>query len=264
MMSSRAFIPYCGGAPAPGGVAWNFDPVLLAVLAAMLAAYIWRGIASPDIAWPRRFAFYGGWTVLAAAMISPLCNLGVALFSARIVQHMAVSFVAAPLIVVGRADRIFLNATRAVRPRRWAEAASPPLFAAVLWFWHLAGPYDAALRNNLLYWCMDLSMFFSALFLWWTVLHSAQERPGSSLIASLFTGIQMCVLGALLTLSNHAWFTVHAATTWAWGLSPLDDQQLGGLVMWVPGGIVLTGFTILLLGRHLAVQPKPLPPSLVR
>lgn len=263
MASPSGFVPYCGNAPTPGETLWNLDPVLSAVLIAMLGIYLWRTASDGAISRARQCAFYAGWAVLSAAMISPLCNLGVALFSARIIQHMVIFLIASPLIVIGGASGIFLNIEATVRRRRWGDVASPPLFAATLWFWHLAGPYDAALTNNVVYWCMDLSLFLSALFLWGGILGSAEKSPGYSLIASLFTGIQMCVLGALLTFSNHAWFAAHAATTWAWGLSPLEDQRLGGLVMWVPGGILLTGVTVLLLGRHLAAEPKPLRSPLV-
>jgi putative membrane protein len=259
------FVPYCGSPPGPGTVAWNFDPVLIATLAAFAAIHGWGVLAYPAIGQSaigrnRKIAFHAGLAVLAAAMMSPLCNLGVALFSARVAQHMIVTLVAAPLLILGRADWLIRSLFswpsrhRSAMPSGWMRLGAPAVFAMTLWFWHLAGPYDAALRNNVVYWAMDVSLFASSLFLWSRLLGDADHRPGDSLVASLFTGFQMCLLGALLTLSRHAWFAAHAETTWPWGLSPIEDQNLGGLIMWVPGGILIAGFTVFLLGRLLGLE----------
>ncbi len=256
MTGSNGFVPYCGLSPIPGAVRWNLDPALLAVLLLVAALYAWRVHRKAAISTHEKIAFFAGWAVAAFAMISPLCNLGVALFSARIVQHMAISLIAAPLLVFGRADLLVLSPFRmsqVVLPNKLESVAGPGLFAAVLWFWHLAGPYDAALTNNIVYWVMDLSLFMTAVLLWRGLLRG---NAGFSLIASVFTGIQMCALGALLALSAHPWFSVHLLTTWAWGLSPIQDQHLGGLIMWVPGGMLLTIFTIGSFGHQLSVGFK--------
>jgi putative membrane protein len=261
---ASGFIPYCGFPPIPGAMRWNLDPLLLTALAMGAAIYAWRTSGRADVTGREKAAFYAGWIVVAAAMVSPLCNLGVALFTARIVQHMIVTVIAAPLIAIGWPNRIWANASHgtpgmAVGPGALETAVGAAIFAVTLWFWHLAGPYDLALRNNAVYWAMDLSLFITALVLWRLILRGADRQPGHGLIATLFTGAQMCVLGALLTFSNHAWFSVHAATTWAWGLTQLEDQRLGGLIMWVPGGILLAGFTILSLGRLMSDDEVVLP-----
>ena len=259
MTGSSGFVPYCGLPPTPGAVSWNLDPWLFAALFIGAALYSRRVRREPAVLTREKIAFFAGWAVVAVAMMSPLCNLGVALFSARIVQHMAISIIAAPLLVFGRADLMVLSSLSR-RPMSqsaplfgWERVAGPGLFAAVLWFWHLARPYDSALTNNILYWAMDLSLFITAVLLWRGLL---RDSPGYSLVASVFTGMQMCVLGALLALSARPWFSVHFMTTWAWGLSPLQDQHLGGLIMWVPGGMLLTIFTIASLGRQLSIGPR--------
>jgi putative membrane protein len=211
--------------------------VLIGVLAIAFGAYALcyrlRKIEMGD----RQLAMGGaGFILLAAALITPLCNLSVALFAARAVQHVLMLLAAAPLLVLGM-------------PRggigRFEAFAGPLGFAAALWFWHLPAFYDATLRNNVVYWAMHLTLFAAAFSLWRVLLAGA-------VFGSLFTGIQMSALGALLTLSPRPWFSVYGATTWPWGLSQSADQQLGGVITWVVGGVLLSGFTIALLARMFA------------
>jgi putative membrane protein len=120
---------------------------------------------------------------------------------------------------------------------------------------------------------MHLTLFGSAILLWRALLFDLEVCPGSGLIASFLTGIQMSVLGALLTFSSRPWFSAHAATTMPWGFTPLEDQQLGGLLMWVPGGILLTVYAVIVFGVHLhrlelqhhpaalRAQPRSHPPA---
>ncbi|HEX4507566.1 MAG TPA: cytochrome c oxidase assembly protein [Alphaproteobacteria bacterium] len=178
-----------------------------------------------------------GLGVLAAAFVTPLCNLSVALFAARSVQHVLMLLVAAPLLVIGLPRG---------RVGRWESRVAPIGFGVVLWCWHLPRFYDATLQNNVIYWAMHITLFGVSLSLWRVIL---SER---GIAASLFTGVQMSALGALLTLSPRPWFSVYAATTWPWGLSPAADQQLGGAIMWIVGGVLLSGFTIMALARLFA------------
>src|SRR4051812_41623698 len=103
-MSSSQFIPYCGEAPVPGGLTWNFDPALIASFIALAALY-WTGYRKAAILRRREhLLFLIGLLIAAAALMSPLCNLSVALFSARVTQHMVLTLVAVPLLLMGRAD----------------------------------------------------------------------------------------------------------------------------------------------------------------
>jgi putative membrane protein len=182
---------------------------------------------------------------LAASLITPLCNLTVALFAARAVQHVLMLLVAAPLLVLGM---------RRGRIGRFEAVAGPLGFAAALWFWHLPAFYDATLRDNVVYWAMHLTVFAAAISLWRVLLGG-----GAAVFGSLFTGVQMSALGALLTLSPRPWFSVYDATTWPWGLTQSADQQLGGVIMWVVGGVLLSGFTVALLARMFASAGAPRP-----
>jgi putative membrane protein len=235
-------IPYCGTPPLPGGVAWNPDPLLIAALliAGGVAMARLRGAGAR-----RQGAFALGWAVLALALVSPLCNLSVALFSARVAQHLLLILVAAPLIVFGMTGP---------GARRAPDLAAPAiLFALALWAWHLPGPYAASFASDAAYWLMHASLFGTALWFWAALRLRAPARPDAAALAALATAVQMGLLGALLTLAPRPLFlAVHGpGVTAPWGLSPLEDQQLGGLLMWVPGGLVFATLCVAGLGMAL-------------
>jgi putative membrane protein len=242
-------LPYCGAAPLPGELwhRFNWDPVIIAALCLAVCLQLW---------WCRRatvrerLASVAGWSVAAAALLSPLCALSVALLSARIGQHMILALIAAPLIALGMAakrvrsepllrnepigDESPLRVGSAGRAGSFLWMAAAAFFFA-LWFWHMPWPYEATFTSVAVYWCMHVSLFGSAIWLWYALLHHPAGRTAEALLAGALTSIQMGLLGATLSLAGHALFRWHLLTTWAFGVSPLEDQQLGGVVMWVPG-----------------------------
>ena len=253
-----AFIPYCGSPPVPGNVAWNLDPVLGACLVAGLILSF--GLLKMESSDRTQVAcLVAGWVVLALALISPLCNLSVALFVGRAAQHLTILFVAAPLIalsgVPARAlDQLCRFAGWGKRTAGMLLFLAPYVFAPVFWFWHLGAPYDASLQNNQVYWIMQLSIIVFSIALWSSLLAPSSIKHLHFLIAGVFTGFQMSLLGALLTFSGMPWFSVHEATTWPWGLSPMEDQQFGGALMWTVGGVFLAGFLLFGFARFLRVM----------
>jgi len=234
-------IPYCGAAPVPHAERWNFDPFLVIALLAVVALYaiafnsrLGRGLKRREAA-----AFVLGWSVLAIAFVSPLCNLGVALFSVRVTQHMLTTIVAAPLLVLGGLDLMLLRLfrVRAGEPSGATALAASLAFAAALWAWHLPLFYDVTFPSHVAYWSMQLMLIGTALVLWRVILRAQQ---GYAFATASFTSLQMGALAAVFTLLPRAIFAPHFTTTQPWGLSPLEDQQLGGLIMWVPAGLLLT------------------------
>lgn len=239
-----AYVPYCGRPPVPGGVTWNLDPILFAVLLVLLAALLWTvGPSRRD----RTFALVG-WGICAAALMSPLCNLSMALFSARVGQHVIMALVGAPLIAVAMGQPGVLRRRLQAHSRHFEVAAAPLGFAVLLWVWHMPGGYDATLRSDLVYWTMHTTLFFSALWFWRVLLDEETLSAAGAFVTGLATGFQMSILGAVLALNSRALFSVHLTTTQAWGLTPLQDQQLGGMIMWVPAGVLLTGYAIFAFG----------------
>jgi putative membrane protein len=248
-MDQLAYVPYCGAPPVPGGEHWNLDPNLLIILGAIALLYGFEA-RRRRIARLQFYAFAAGWLVLLLALVSPLCNLSVALFSARITQHMMIVLVAAPLLVAGGVDLMLRQL--------WTSADDTPgtgtvftatgLFAAALWIWHLPGPYDTTFRSDFIYWSMHVTMIAAALALWHVLLRAGL---GHLLIASVATGIQMSGIGAILALAPQPLYEAHLDTTLPWGLTPLQDQSLGGLIMWVPGGLALSLIVLATLAHHL-------------
>jgi putative membrane protein len=222
--------PYCGAPPVPGALwsRWNLDPWLLAALVLGFLAY---AVASRPALHGGRLWVGAGWAVGTAALISPLCALSVALVSARVGQHMVLAAVAAPLVALGLARR------RSARPFEALAAAG--LFAVILWFWHAPGPYDATFRSAWTYWAMHASAFGSALWLWSAVLAAGVRRLGEAILAAALTSLQMGLLGAILTFASRPLYAPHLLTTASWGLTPLADQQLAGVIMWIPAGVIL-------------------------
>lgn len=250
-MSSTAAIPYCGAPPIPGHLAWNTDPVLALCLAAIAASYV-LGTRSERVPPRPQLCFWAGYAVLVLALISPLCNLSVALFSARVAQHVILTTIAAPLIVLGRPECIVSAFPPSVRA--WFRslgrgnaglAGAVVLFGVAMWVWHLPAAYDATFRSTPVYWTMHATMTGSAL-IFWTATLRGRWSFSSTLFALFATILQMSLLGALLTFAPRPLFAVHAATTWAWRLTPLQDQQLGGLFLWVIGGTLLTLYALAL------------------
>lgn len=243
-------IPYCGTPPTPAaGLPWNLDPWLMAALLGLLL-----------LAWPRaatRPALLGGWAVLGLAVLSPLCGLSVALFSARVTQHLLLVLLAAPLLALGLA-----RLRRGTGPVGLAAAVG--VFALVLWAWHLPGPYALTFRFDLAYWAMQASLVASATWLWQGLLRGAAARPDVAILAGFVTAAQTGALGALLTFSPRPLFAVHAATTMPWGLTALEDQQLGGLLMWVPGGLAFVLVALPPLARALRGPEEDTPARLPR
>jgi putative membrane protein len=253
MVIDAARIPYCGAPPSPLTLLsrWNLDPVLLVLLGALLLAGLAAGHAG-RARW-QTVCLCGGWAVCAVALISPLCALSVALFSARLGQHMILETIGAPLIALG-----LCQPGQPAAGRHDAPLIAALVFAATLWFWHAPGPYAATFRGAPLYWLMHATAFAAALWLWRAALAAVGSRPGTSLAALLVTTLQMGFLGALLTFSVRPYYPVHAYTTGAWGLSPTQDQQLGGLVMWVPTSVIFVAAIVGAVAVMLRyAQPAP-------
>ena len=210
-------IPYCGTPPLPGQLwdRWNGDPVLILVLLALAGLHLRFA--------ENRAAAAGGWAIAALALLSPLCALSVSLFSARIAQHMILALVAAPLIAA------------ALPQRRGRIGWSAGAFGCALWFWHMPAPYDATFHSATVYWAMHLSLFGSAIWLWRALLHHRPAQSLQALAAGTGVSVAMGLLGAVIALSDHTLYRWHLLLTEAWGLGPLADQQLGGVLMWVPG-----------------------------
>ena len=255
--------------------AWTFDPAVIATLVVSALLYgrgvrrLWdgagvgRGVRRREVG-----CFAIGWLVLVAALVSPLHAMGDVLFSAHMVQHELLITVAAPLLVLGRPLVPMLwglppawrrGAGRAARTPavhgawHWLTGASVAflLHAAALWLWHAPGLYQATLTSDAMHAAQHVSFLATGLLFWWVAFGRGRPapRPGAQAsartraaqgmgAAMLFgTALHTTALGALITFATSLWYPAYGATTAPWGLMPLEDQQLAGLIMWIPGGV---------------------------
>jgi putative membrane protein len=239
---------------------WPFEPLVLIPLALSAWAYargvrrLWReaGCGRGVRKWEAA-SFAGGWLALAVALASPLHPWGNALFAAHMTQHELLMLVAAPLLVLGKPVVATLKALprswvvallRSTRPAwvraAWGFVTTPlvawALHAVILWLWHAPVLFRAALHSEFVHALQHLSFFLSALLFWWAILHRGRGAMGyGAAVLYLFTtAVHSGLLGALITLAGVVWYPEYLGTTQSWGLAPLEDQQLGGLIMWVP------------------------------
>jgi putative membrane protein len=242
--------------------AWDHDPGVVLALFITAALY---GLGLHRIFTTGRKAvskhqigcFAGGWLVLVVAVASPLHELGSALFSAHMTQHELLMLVVAPLLVLGRPDLVMLWAfplgARSALLRVFkvtalaaiGRTATAPMLVWLmhgvsLWVWHVPALYQATLRSEAVHAAQHLTFLGTALLFWWTLVYGRRARLSyGAAVAYIFTtAIHTSVLGALLTFSSRLWYPIYEGRTLQWGLTALEDQQLGGLIMWVPANVV--------------------------
>jgi cytochrome c oxidase assembly factor CtaG len=251
--------------------AWTFEPVVLTLLFVSGALYAIGSARSTFAASTRRqqLAFWSGWLALFVSQISPLHKLGEALFSAHMVQHELLMLMAAPLLVYSRPLATFLWALPPAMRVRLGGAAKDPrwlhfwrrltapltawtLHAAALWGWHIPFLYQQTLVSESLHALQHASFLGTALLFWWALMHEQRARNYGASVAYIFTtAIHSGALGALLTFAPALVYPIYAGRTGAWGLSALEDQQLGGLIMWVPSGVVFIAIGLWLFAAWL-------------
>lgn len=216
---------YCGPAPVPDDLlsAWNADAVALALCLCILALHLLSGDDR------HRGALLSALGLLGLLFLSPLCALTVALFSARAAHHALLVAAVAPLLALALAPAL-------ERLPRLSPAMLAVAQAIALWVWHVPAIYAVAIAGAPAYWAMQASLLATGILFWRAVLDPA-TGAGAGVMALLATVIQMGMLGALLTFAGEALYEPHRATTLAFGLTPLADQQLGGLIMWVPAAL---------------------------
>ncbi len=266
---------HAGGAPdhhAPPG--WTLDPwivVPLALAALLFARGWWRLHARSNLGAAalrgRARLFAAGWVILAGALVSPLHEAGERSFAAHMFEHELLMLVAAPLLVLaeplavmlwafGPAGRRALAAAVPVvaAPWRWltGAVAATVLQAAALWLWHAPALFDRALASEDWHVAQHLSFLVTAL-LFWTAMLRRRAPAGIAALCLVATAIVSGALGALMAFATSPWYAGYARLGLApFGLTPAEDQQLAGVLMWVPGGLVHAGAALVLMRRLLA------------
>ena len=260
-------------------VPWSWEPAIVLPLAVFLLIYVrgaWRRGSAGRLRW-RHISFFAGWATLFLALTSPIHELGEQLFSAHMLQHEILILISAPLISASHPGATLLWAfaprhrsgiggwvqnVENSRPAQWITAPLNAwiLEAAALWLWHIPFLYQATLQSDWVHAAQHLS-FLGTAVLFWSALYGVGRSAMSYGAGTLYvfgTAVHCSALGALLTFSQVLWYPAYAATTSAWGLTPLEDQQLGGAIMWVPSGLVFIAIAMMLMGRWLAESDRRL------
>jgi putative membrane protein len=208
----------------------------------------------------RRFGLFGGaWLTLALSLLTPLHELGSRSFTAHMIEHELLMLLAAPLIAFSEPLAIFLWAL----PRSWRHASgklghnesfsrawhslsgllsASIIQAIMLWAWHVPALFDRALESERWHIVQHLSFVLSGILFWWSVHRAArvQKHTGAAAAFLFFTSLHSSLLGVLMSFAASPWYAQYIAMglSGTAGLTPLEDQQLAGLIMWVPGGAV--------------------------
>ena len=226
---------------------WNVHPSVVAGIVLLGGLYVYLG--GHRSAARHAASFIGALVVLFLALNGPLHNLSdTYLFSAHMAQHLLLTLVFPPLLLYGTPAPV----VRPLLRPRWVMAlgrfVTTPLVAAILFtapivLWHVPVFYEAALRDHNLHIVQHLVFLATAVVMWWPVLSPVPELPRlPHLLQMLYLfllGIPMSITGALIALSDRVLYPFYSAAPRVGGLSPLDDQQIGGLLMWVLGGLML-------------------------
>lgn len=288
----RPLLAHAAQPPAPHDVwaTWNLDPFLITGL--ILTWWVYArgrtpGAQRPTDRWRAR-AFAVALGAIGVALVSPLEPLSSALASAHMAQHLLLLVVAAPLLAFSAPSSRLLRGsplalrrglaggrralglrTRSLRPFTHPGVVWL-VHVAALWTWHAAALYDAALSSPVLHVTEHLLFLVTGVAFWRVVVSSraaARVSPGLGILLVFAMGMQSVFLSLLLTFATTPFYAGYAGTTAAWGLTRLADQQLAGVVMWVPTGFVSLGVALLLLRAWLGepdeepTTPVPAPPG---
>jgi putative membrane protein len=243
--------------------------LLLAVYGAGLAR-VWRSAGyGRGIRRSEALAFASGWTAMAVALSPSMDELSETWLVGHMLQHELLMVVAAPLVAAGAPVIALLWAVpqgfrrRALEALRrppitlaWAVLTAPAavfvLHGIAIWVWHLPALYDYAVEHEAVHALQHVCFFGTAALFWWGIAHGRYGRHGygAAVVYVFATALHGSVLGALLTFSPRVWY-VSYMTAKSSGLTPLEDQQLAGLLMWVPAGVVLAGLGLALFAAWL-------------
>ncbi|MGZ4990379.1 MAG: cytochrome c oxidase assembly protein [Methylobacter sp.] len=263
---------------------WNFELWVVLPLLLTGAAYIagirhlqQQGIRRRIVSSGRCAVFALGMLALVVALMSPLDRLAGLLFSAHMTQHLMLMLVVPPLLVLGRMDAVLLwtfplplrrlighGWNKAPRLRFAIGLLNRPvnvwlLASAAMWFWHIPGPYAWAFHNPYIHIFEHLSFLLTSLVFWVLALRPFSRNKGghgAALILLITYGLESSLLGALLVFARHPLYVVQTVQLphFIADMSPLQDQQLAGLIMWVPAGLVLMAALVAVFADLLSVS----------
>jgi putative membrane protein len=245
-------------APTPFRPEWSLHSSVLVGVILLGALYCYaigsarkRSELGPPFERWRPLAFFSGLLVMLVSLNGPIHDLSDNyLFWVHMAQHLLLTLVLPPLLIAGLPGWLIDEWCRNAAVRRSGRLLTHPVFAGVffsatLLFWHTEAAYDLMMRNHSVHVATHLMFMLAAVLLWWPVLSPSavlpRLSPGLGMLYLFLVQIPMQLLGAIITFADHPIYTWYVAAPRTWGLSPLDDQKLGGLLMWIPGNLWIWG-----------------------
>ena len=248
---------------------WTWDPWIVTPLLMLGLAYVVGSLAlwfrpatvGRAVRAYRALAFFGGWLTLSGALVSPLHWLGEHLFTFHMIEHEILMAISAPLLVLSRPIGILmwsLPRRSRVSVGRWLRGPLPIhlwswlsagrnatlIHGVAIWAWHAPVLFDVVLGNIVIHRLQHLSFLTTAILFWWSVLR--RSNAGIAAWHLFITMLHTSVLGALMALAPRVLYAAQTAAAARWGLTPLEDQQLAGIIMWIPAGTVYAGAALAL------------------
>jgi putative membrane protein len=274
--SPAVALAHTGPPPRPSDIwlTWSLDPSLLVPL--LLASWlylrgldrVWRRPGEAQVHRWQAQAYFAGLATVFIALVSPLDGLSSALFSAHMVQHLLLILVAAPLLMLGSPLLVWfwglpltwrrwlaVRWNRLILRRVWRALTVPVvawLVASIaLWLWHAPPLYEAALRNQAIHSFEHITLLGTAFIFWYVAFRGRRHARLSygAAIVFLFTAAAQCSLLGILIAVSPPWYPTYAASAAAWNLAPQQDQQIAGLIMWIPAGAAYLLAALALLAR---------------
>lgn len=233
---------------------WNWEPSLLVGLALQAIAYLvcigpLRHLfpGSAPVPHTKIQIFLLGWLALFIALVSPVDTLGGSTLTMHMVQHLLLTLVAPPLLLLGTPRWLLRPAVAWQETRSIGRLLTNPLFAFFLFnlalaIWHVPRYYEAALQDQTVHIAEHITFFATATLTWWPIFSPLDELPalplGGQVLYLALQSLPPTILGAIIAFAKEPLYPTYERASRVLGLSVMADQQLGGLLMWVPGGLV--------------------------
>jgi putative membrane protein len=238
-----------------GWTGWSVHWSTVIGIAALAALYLWRASKAPEPGTPsgkQKLSFFSGLFVMFITLNGPLHDLSDSfLFSAHMVQHLSLTLLLPPLLIGGTPGWMLRPLIRTHAVRAVAQFVTRPvscyvIFNLVIMLWHLPFFYNASMANHNIHIGEHLMFMASAVLLWWPFMSPMPELPRLSyptqILYCFLTTLPMMVVAIYITMADHVLYPAYAVAPRIWHLTPMMDQRIGGLIMWVPGSIVFYGF----------------------
>ena len=264
-----------------GWTGWSVHWSTVIGIAALGAVYLWRGkvgaapgeeraphteggdgtaalgqsamagaAAQTQTGW-QKLSFFAGLFAMFFSLNGPIHDLSdYFLFSAHMVQHLLLTLLVPPLLIAGTPGWMLRPLLRPRAVRAVAEFVTRPvmcftIFNLTIVLWHLPIFYNAAMANHNIHIGEHLMFMAAAVLMWWPFMSPLPELPRlaypGQMLYCFLTTVPMSVVAVYITMADHILYPAYAAAPRLWGINPMEDQQIGGLIMWIPGSIVFYG-----------------------